>query len=201
MALKSSCTLEIRGRLGADPGFPIGRNANPPGGGGGTDIQFYQIFQKLHEIEKCWAGVPLRSATADHRSETNNMKNIYCCSTLSKVQKILRNATRSENTFQSFNIEVYENVFFSVEYFLNFTQCVFQVFGQNKGILKVIYFYSKLSIRLSQKLSNDFFSLFHSHKTETISRFSSLHCLLFMNLISDLNNDLNQCKVSPSPWR
>ena len=35
--------------------------------------------------------------------------------TLSKVQKILRNATRSENTFQSFNIEAYEN-FFSVEF-------------------------------------------------------------------------------------
>ena len=34
-------------------------------------------------------------------------------STLSKVQKILRNARRSENTFQRFNIEVYENFFFS----------------------------------------------------------------------------------------
>ena len=33
--------------------------------------------------------------------------------TLSKVQKILRNATRSENTFQSFSIEGYENFFFS----------------------------------------------------------------------------------------
>ena len=33
--------------------------------------------------------------------------------TLSKVQKILRNATRSENTFQSSNIEVYEKFFFS----------------------------------------------------------------------------------------
>ena len=33
--------------------------------------------------------------------------------TLSKVQKILRNATRSENTFQSFNTEVYEKFFFS----------------------------------------------------------------------------------------
>ena len=37
--------------------------------------------------------------------------------TLSKVQKILRNATRSENTFQSFNIKVYEN-FFSGEFLL-----------------------------------------------------------------------------------
>ena len=37
-------------------------------------------------------------------------------STLSKVQKILRNATRAENTFQSFNIEVYENFFFSIEF-------------------------------------------------------------------------------------
>ena len=36
--------------------------------------------------------------------------------TLSKVQKIPRNATRSENTFQSFNTEVYENFFFSVEF-------------------------------------------------------------------------------------
>ena len=36
--------------------------------------------------------------------------------TLSKVQKILRNATRSENTFQSFNIEVYEKFYFSVEF-------------------------------------------------------------------------------------
>ena len=33
------------------------------------------------------------------------------CNTLSKVQKVLRNATRSENMFQSFNIEVYENLF------------------------------------------------------------------------------------------
>ena len=36
--------------------------------------------------------------------------------TLSKVQKILQNATRSENTLQSFNIEVYEKFFFSVEF-------------------------------------------------------------------------------------
>ena len=35
--------------------------------------------------------------------------------TLSKVQKILRNATRSENMFQSFNIEIYEK-FFLVEF-------------------------------------------------------------------------------------
>ena len=35
--------------------------------------------------------------------------------TLSKVKKILRNVRSSENTFQSFNIEVYEN-FFSVEF-------------------------------------------------------------------------------------
>ena len=33
--------------------------------------------------------------------------------TLSKVKKILRNVRSSENTFQSFNIEVYENFFFS----------------------------------------------------------------------------------------
>ena len=32
--------------------------------------------------------------------------------TLSKVQKILRNGTMSENTFQSFNIKVYEKFFF-----------------------------------------------------------------------------------------
>ena len=36
--------------------------------------------------------------------------------TLSKVQKILRNATRSENTFQSFNIEVYEKFFFQLSF-------------------------------------------------------------------------------------
>ena len=32
--------------------------------------------------------------------------------TLRKVQKILRNATVSENTFQSFNVEVYEKFVF-----------------------------------------------------------------------------------------
>ena len=51
---------------------------------------------------------------------TTTIKDAYhplaSCITLSKVQKILRNATRSENTFQSFNIEVYENFFFSVEF-------------------------------------------------------------------------------------
>ena len=36
--------------------------------------------------------------------------------TLSKVQKILQNATRSENTFQSFNIEVYEKFFFQLSF-------------------------------------------------------------------------------------
>ena len=35
-----------------------------------------------------------------------------CLNTLHKVQKILRNVTVSENTFQSFNIEVYEIFFF-----------------------------------------------------------------------------------------
>ena len=33
--------------------------------------------------------------------------------TLRKVQKILQNATVSEYTFQSFNMEVYEKFFFS----------------------------------------------------------------------------------------
>ena len=32
--------------------------------------------------------------------------------TLRKVQKILQNALKSKNTFQSFNMEVYEKIFF-----------------------------------------------------------------------------------------
>ena len=36
---------------------------------------------------------------------------MYPHCTLRKVQKILRNATMSENTFQSFNMEVYEKFF------------------------------------------------------------------------------------------
>ena len=35
------------------------------------------------------------------------------CYTLWKVQKILLYALKSENTFQSFNMEVYEKIFFS----------------------------------------------------------------------------------------
>ena len=35
----------------ADPGFPVGGGANPMGVEG-TNIQFYQNFQKRHEIEK-----------------------------------------------------------------------------------------------------------------------------------------------------
>ena len=34
--------------------------------------------------------------------------------TLLKVQKILRNVTVSENTFQSFNMEVYKKFYFTV---------------------------------------------------------------------------------------
>ena len=34
------------------------------------------------------------------------------CNTLRKVQKILLYALKSENTFQSFNMEVYEKIFF-----------------------------------------------------------------------------------------
>ena len=44
------------------------------------------------------------------------MEGVQDIITLSKVQEILQNATRSENTFQSFNIEVYENFFFLVEF-------------------------------------------------------------------------------------
>ena len=36
-------------KSGADPGFPVGRGANPAGG---ANIRFCQIFEKLHEIEK-----------------------------------------------------------------------------------------------------------------------------------------------------
>ena len=45
------------------------------------------------------------------QNEQTNMTENIDLNTLSKVQKILRNATRSENTFQSFNIEVYEKIF------------------------------------------------------------------------------------------
>ena len=53
-----------------------------------------------------WGNPGSATATGTSRSRSR-------ISTLSKVQKILRNATRSENTFQSFNIEVYENFSFS----------------------------------------------------------------------------------------
>ena len=54
---------------GADPGFSVEGSADPRGGGGGTNIQFCQIFhkKKLHEIEKTLghrATPPLRSSTA-----------------------------------------------------------------------------------------------------------------------------------------
>ena len=48
--------------------------------------------------------------------ETRTIDQTITFYTLSKVQKILRNATRSENTFQSFNIEVYENFFFQLSF-------------------------------------------------------------------------------------
>ena len=35
-----------------------------------------------------------------------------CNNTLRKVQKILQNALKSKNMFQSFNVEVYEKIFF-----------------------------------------------------------------------------------------
>ena len=37
--------------IGADPGFPIGGGANPPGGGAPT-YDFAKFCEKLHEIEK-----------------------------------------------------------------------------------------------------------------------------------------------------
>ena len=57
----------------------------------------------------------------DHRigQETDHLSSLLkrvVSNTLSKVQKILRNATRSENTFQSFNIEVYEKFFFQLSF-------------------------------------------------------------------------------------
>ena len=53
----------------ADPGFPRGRGANPPGA---TTYDFVKFSQKLHEIKRIWTsrdgGVrssrPLRSPTA-----------------------------------------------------------------------------------------------------------------------------------------
>ena len=46
---------------GADPGFPVGGGADPPGGEAPT-YDFFKISQKLHEIKKILA--PLGSATA-----------------------------------------------------------------------------------------------------------------------------------------
>ena len=53
------------------------------------------------------------------------------------VQKILRNATRSENTFQSFNIEVFENFFSSFFKWPEKTSLL---------ILQYIWFYIIISI-------------------------------------------------------
>ena len=41
----------------------------------------------------------------------NDRTDVVSQNALSKVQKILRNATRSENTFQTFNIEVCEKIY------------------------------------------------------------------------------------------
>ena len=38
----------------ADLGFPRGRGANSPGGGGAPTYNFAKISQKLHEIERIW---------------------------------------------------------------------------------------------------------------------------------------------------
>ena len=37
---------------GADPGFPVGEGANPPGGGGAPTYDFAKLCETLHEIEK-----------------------------------------------------------------------------------------------------------------------------------------------------
>ena len=50
----------------ADPGFPVGGCANPPGEGV-LICNFAKIFKKLHEIEKIWALGRVR-AHRSHRS-------------------------------------------------------------------------------------------------------------------------------------
>ena len=59
--MQLNCVLEIREWTlmfhailrfsGADPGFPVGGGANPPGGGAPT-YEFAKCREKLHEIEK-----------------------------------------------------------------------------------------------------------------------------------------------------
>ena len=61
--------IKVEVSTGADPGFPLGGGANPPGGG--ANLCFCQKFPKNHmKLRKFWVmggvragGAPLRSAT------------------------------------------------------------------------------------------------------------------------------------------
>ena len=43
--------MNLKPLAGADPGFPVGGGADPPGGGAPT-YDFVKISQNMHEIEK-----------------------------------------------------------------------------------------------------------------------------------------------------
>ena len=59
----------------ADPGFPLGGGANPPGG---ANIWFGQIFpKKLHEIERIWTRGGVR-ASHPHGSVTVSCGLYFC---------------------------------------------------------------------------------------------------------------------------
>ena len=67
---------------GVDPGFPVWGDADPRGGG--ANIWFCQIFQKLHEIEKILGrrgacaecAPPPKSATGNVNDHTYKIQNI-----------------------------------------------------------------------------------------------------------------------------
>ena len=62
MSLSSHFT-KICHQPGADPGFPVGGGANPPGGGRTPTYDFAKFPKQLHEIEKilghCQCQTPL----------------------------------------------------------------------------------------------------------------------------------------------
>ena len=65
---------------GADPGFPVGRGANPLGGSPTYD--FVKFSQKLHEIEKILGcggrgGAPLDPPLVSLRNSMNAHKNHF----------------------------------------------------------------------------------------------------------------------------
>ena len=68
-------------------------------------------FQKMHK--KVVESGEKKHVYLNHIFKTTETSPLI---TPSKVQKILGNATRSENTFHSFNIEVYENFFFQLSF-------------------------------------------------------------------------------------